>query len=53
MRLCGHNTGRCNLFAYDANRLIQRRVQEFEDDGMPILRTNEGIPLYTNMVCGL
>ena len=45
----GHNTGRCNLSAHDA----QRRVQTFEEDGMTVLCTNDGIPLYTNMVRGL
>ena len=49
----GHNTGRCNLSAYDAHRILQRRVQDLEDDGMTVLRTSAGIPLYTNMIRGL
>lgn len=49
----GHNTGRCNLSAYDANRILQRRVRAFEEDGMTVLRNGEGIPLYTNMIRGL
>lgn len=53
---CGcvcHNTSRCNLSAYDAHRMIQRRVRDLEDKGMLIIRTNEGIPFYTNMIQGL
>ena len=49
----GHNTGRCNLSAYDAHRILQHRVQDLEDDGMTVLRTTTGIPLYTNMIHGL
>ena len=43
----GHNTGRCPLSAYEAQRLIQRRIQAFEDSGMLILQTQENLPLYT------
>lgn len=53
---CGcvcHNTGRCPLSAYEAQRIILRRVQEFEDNSMLILQTHEDIPLYTNMIRGL
>lgn len=46
----GHNTGRCNLAAYDAQRIIQRHLHEFEEAGMAILRTEEGIPLYINLI---
>lgn len=49
----GHNTDRCNLSAYDAQRIVQRRLHEFEEAGMVVLRTKEGIPLYTNMIRGL
>ena len=49
----GHNTGRCQLSAYDAAMLIQRRVRGFEDDGMTVLQTQSGIPLYTNFIRGL
>ena len=49
----GHNTGRCNLSAFDATRIIQRRVRELERDGMMVLQTHSGIPLYTNMIRGL
>lgn len=49
----GHKTGRCTLSAYDARRLIQRRVQGFENDGMTVLQTQSGIPLYTNLIRGL
>lgn len=41
------------LSAYEAQRLIQRRVQGFEESGMTILQTHEGLPLYTNMIRGL
>lgn len=44
---------RCNLSAYDAQKLIQRRLRAFEDDDMLVLRTQEGIPLYSNLVRGL
>ena len=49
----GHNTGRCNLSAYDAHRITQRRIREFEEQGMAVLRAAEGIHLYTNMIRGL
>ena len=49
----GHNTGRCNLSAYEAQRIIQRRLRDFEDSGMAVPRTHEGIPLYSNMIRGL
>lgn len=49
----GHNTGRCQFSAYDAARIIQRRVRGFEDDGMIVLQTQSGIPLYTNLIRGL
>ena len=49
----GHNTGRCPLSAYEARRFLMRRIQGFEESGMLVLRTNEGIPLYTNLIRGL
>ena len=49
----GHNTGRCPLSAYEAQRLIMRRIETFEDHGMLILQTHENLPLYTNMIRGL
>lgn len=42
--------GRCNLSTYDAQRLIQRRLREYEKDGMGVLQTNEGFTLYTNLI---
>ena len=49
----GHNTGRCTLSAFDAQRIIQRRVHGFENNGMTVLQTQSGIPLYTNLIRGL
>ena len=49
----GHHTGRCNLSAYDAQRIIRRRLHEFEDHGMTILQAPSEIPLYRNMIRGL
>ena len=49
----GHNTGRCPLSAYEARRMILRRVQDFEESGMLVLQTQEGFPLYTNFIRGL
>lgn len=49
----GHYTGRCNLSAYDAQRIIRQRVRSFEEQGMTILHTREGVQLYTKMIKGL
>lgn len=37
----GHNTGRCPLSAYEAQKIILRRVKDFEDSGMIILQSEE------------
>lgn len=49
----GHHTGCCNLSAFDAQRIIRRRLHEFEDHGMTTLQAPSEIPLYTNMIRGL
>lgn len=49
----GYNTGRCPLSAYEAQRLISNHVQSLEESRMVVLRSNEGIPLYTNLIRGL
>lgn len=41
------------MSAYEAQRLIHRRIQDFEDNGMLILQSQEDLPLYTNMIRGL
>lgn len=49
----GHNTSRCPLSLYKAQRLISSHMQDFEDHGMLVLQTHEGFPLYSNLVRGL
>lgn len=41
------------MSAYEAQWIILRRVQGFEESGMIFLQTDEGIPLYTNLIRGL
>ena len=49
----GHNTSRCPLSAFEAHRLLNTRLQELENNGLLVLQSQEGIPLYTNMIRGL
>lgn len=49
----GHNIGKCPLSSYEAQRLIQRRMSYFENHGMNILHTQDGTPLYTNLIRSL
>ena len=46
----GHNTGRCPLSAYEARRIIMRRIHDFEESGMIVLQTHGNLPLYTNLI---
>lgn len=48
--LVGHYTGRCTLSAYDARRIINRHMREFEESGVTVLQGQNKALLYTNLI---